>query len=178
MGNSRCSSDFISFQFLNLDLIQDFLSSCVWISKEMNRDQGQIARSRASLLKCWASMNACEISFCSAGPSSSHLLPLLTYLMGVQESEFWVLFCLFLPSCCCLLIYSEQINSCLIYVSSPFKISFADQTKLSLQSRGEQAGRKDRAGTPPKGGARGSRTWSSWRCQDNNQQLVPLLSLC
>lgn len=52
MGNSRCSSDFISFQFLNLDLIQDFLSSCVWISKEMNRDQGQIARSRASLLKC------------------------------------------------------------------------------------------------------------------------------
>lgn len=176
MGNSRCSSDFISLQFLNLDLIQDFLSSCVWISKEMNRDQEQIARSRASLLKCWTPRNPCEIN-CSASSCSSLLLPLLTYLMEVQESEFWVLLCLFVSSCCCLLIYSEQVNSCLIYVSSPLKIYFADQTKLSLQFWGEQAGRKDRAGTPLKGGAQGSRTWSSWCCQDN-QQLVPLLSLC
>lgn len=52
MGNSRCSSNFILFWILNLDLIQDFQSSSVWISKKVNWDQGQIARSRASLLKC------------------------------------------------------------------------------------------------------------------------------
>lgn len=131
MGNSRYCSDFISFLFLNLDLIQDLWSSCVWISKEMSWDLGQIAHSRASLLKHWPPRNPCAISFCTASPHPS-LLPLLMLLMRVWESTFWAL-CLFLPLCCCLLIYSGQVRSHLIYVNRSLKTSWAGWTRWSWQ---------------------------------------------
>lgn len=60
--------------------------------------------------------------FCTASPHPS-LLPLLMLLMRVWESAFWAL-CLFLPLCCCLLIYSGQVRSHLIYVNRSLKTSW------------------------------------------------------
>lgn len=61
---------------------------------------------------------------------------------------------MFLPSCCCLLICSQQVNSCLIYVNSPLKTSFAEQ---SLQSPGEtRLEERTELGHPSKAESRGA----------------------
>lgn len=78
-----------------------------------------------------------------------------------------------LPSCCCLLIYSEQVNSCFIYVNSPLKTSLADQSLQSVgESRLEERTELGHCSESP-----GEQSLILLTLQDHSQQLVPLLSL-